>query len=167
MWILELFGSAGFGALTGGIFGIFKSFQETRNLEIKQSHQVAMLTAQTDAQVRLADKQIEANKVQGELVVEEQEVKAFTVSQATSSFGHAVKSIIRPLITGCLLYVSYKLTMQLNTLVGGLNSIPAAELAAIYKVVILQIFGLTGMCVGWWFATRNSKDYNRLMDKNL
>jgi len=167
MWVLDLFASAGFGALTGGVLGFLKTRQETKNLELKQNHEVSMLKATTAANIQLADKQIESNKVKGELAIGKEEAIAFTYSQKTTSFGEAVKSLIRPLITGALLYVSYQLLVNINILVGGLESIPQKELLGLYKIVVLQIFGLTGICVGWWFATRTSKGYEKMMDKHL
>lgn len=167
MWVLDIFASAGFGSLLGGIFGFLNKREERANMKMKLDHEVLLITARTDAQIKLADKQIESSKVNGELAVEKEEVKAFTASQKTSTIGEAVKSAVRPLITFCLLYVSYQLTMSLNDLVGGLESIPAEELAALYKIVILQIFGLTGVCVGWWFATRNSKSYDKLIGRYM
>ena len=167
MWILDIFASAGFGALTGGILGFLKSRQETKNLELKQSHEVAMLNAQTNAQIQLSDKQIESNKVKGVLAVDKEEAKSFTASQKTTSFGEAIKSLVRPLITGALLYVSYALVMKIDLLIGGMDSLPQIELIALYKIVILQIFGLTGICVGWWFSTRTSKGYEKLIHKHL
>ena len=167
MWVLDLFASAGFGALTGGVLGFLKTRQETKNLELKQNHEVNMLKATTAANIQLADKQIESNKVKGELAIGKEEAVAFTYSQKTTSFGEVVKSLIRPLITGALLYVSYQLLVNINILVGGLESIPQKELLGLYKIVVLQIFGLTGICVGFGFATRTSKGYEKMMDKHL
>jgi hypothetical protein len=167
MWILDIFASAGFGALLGGLFGWLNKREERATLNDKQSHQVAMLNAKTNAQLQLADKAVEASKVKGELLVDKEEAKAFTASQKTTSFGEAIKSLFRPLITCALLYVSYELVMKIDLLVGGLDSLPVKDLLALYKIVILQIFGLTGICVGWWFSTRTSKGYDKLIDKHL
>lgn len=167
MWILEIFASAGFGALVGGVFGWLNKREERATIKDKQAHDVAMLNAETNAQIQLADKYIEQDIVNGELALEKEEAKAFTVSQKTTGFGEAVKSIFRPLITCSLLYVSYQLVMKVDELVGGLESLPSKDLLGLYKIVILQIFGLTGVCVGWWFSTRTSKGYDKLIDKHL
>lgn len=166
MWILDVFANAGFGALIGALFGWLNKREERATLKDKHTYQVAMLNAKTNAQLQLADIAVQASQVKGELAIDKEEAKSFTASQKTTGFGEAIKSIFRPMITCALLYVAYQLVMQIDSLVGGLDSLPTNELIALYRIVILQIFGLAGLCVGWWFSTRTSKGYDKLIDKH-
>lgn len=172
MWIMELLGSSVFGGLMGGVFGLLTKWQENKTLELKQNHEVNMLTAKTTAQLQLADKQIEGHKVEGELKVEATEAEAFKESQSDwrgkfGWIGASVKGVVRPAITVCMLYMTYNIVSGLDVLVGGLESIPEPELVALYKVVILQILGLTSTVVAWWYAARTSKSFDKLVGKYM
>lgn len=167
MWILDLFASAGFGSLLGAVIGHMNKREDRATLKLTQDHEIEKLKAKTQSDLQLADKQLLAHQVKGELKVEHEEVKAFSVSQITTPFGEAIRAIVRPLITLCLLYISYQLLNSISTLVNGLESLNQTELMGLYKIVILQIFGLTGVCIGWWFSTRTSKGYDKLIGKYM
>ncbi len=172
MWLMELFGSTVFGGLLGGVFGLLTKWQENKTLELKQNHEVTMIKAQTDAQIQLADKRIEGAQVEGELKVEAIEAEAFKESQTDTKgkwgwIGATAKGIMRPLITACMVYMTYQIVEDLDTLVNGLDSIPEPELIGLYKIVLLQILGLTGVCVGWWFSARPSKQFEKLLGRYM
>jgi len=164
--ILDILGSAGFGTIIGGIFGWMGKREERKLISEKNSHALNMVKAKTDAAVAIARIGIEEAKMAGEMLVEKIEAQAFTNSQTSSSpFADTVKSFVRPVILALLMYQTYKILASREILTGGLESIPSFEIVGLYKVVILSVTGLTSTAVGWYFATRSSKQFDRLLER--
>lgn len=164
--ILDILGSAGFGSIIGGIFGYLTKREERQNLQMKLTHDLNMLRAKTDATLQVAKVGIEQAKVAGELAVEKLEADAFKQSQKTTgAFSEAMKSIVRPVVLGILMYQTYMILKSLEELTGGIEALPADDVVGLYRVVILSITGLTATAVGWYFAARSSKQFDKLLDK--
>ena len=163
--LLELLGSSGFGALTGGLFGWLGKKEERKNLEMQLKHEIELMQTKTDSQIKLTQANINLTKAEAQSEVEKSEARAFEESQKViSGFAENLKSVIRPAILGVLMYQTWILMTSLETLTGGLESLPAAEVLALYKVVVLSITGLTSVGVGWYFSQRTSKQFDRLLD---
>ncbi len=153
--IFEILSSAGFGTLLGGVFGWLGKREERENLKLQMSHELSMLTAKT-----------EAAKVTAQLQVEKSEADAFVTSQETkSTIADTLKAIVRPMILGVLLHQTYTIMISLDALTGGLESFSATEVLDMYRVVILSIIGLTSTAVGWYFAQRTSKQFDKLLGR--
>ncbi len=164
--ILDILGSAGFGTIIGGVFGFLGKREERKLLSEKNDHALNYMKAKTDAAIAVAKMGIEEARVAGAMVVEKIEAQAFSNSQKSSSpFSDAVKSFVRPVILGLLMYQTYKILSSLEVLTGGLAGVPSADVIALYKVVILSVTGLTSTAVGWYFATRSSKQFDKLLDR--
>lgn len=41
---------------------------------------------------------------------------------------------------------------------------PVADVVDLYRIMILSITGLTSVAVGWYFAQRTSKQFDKLLD---
>lgn len=163
---LDILGSAGFGSVIGGLFGWLGKREERANMKMKYDHDVNMVTARTDAAIQTAKIGIETAKIVGMLAVEKIEATAFEQSQkSTSGIGDILKSFIRPLILGALLWQTYQVMTALETFTGGLESLPEEELLGLYRIVVLSITGLTATAVGWYFAARTSKQFDKLLDR--
>lgn len=165
MWILEILGSAGFGSLLGGVFGFLSKIEERKNIQMKLTHEVNMLSARTEAQVQLVKVGIEEAQVKGRVAVDALEARAFAVSQLSSGVGSTIKACVRPLILATLMYQTYMIFGSLEKLTGGLIMFESTELIGLYKIVILSITGLTATAVGWYFASRSSKQFDVLVNK--
>ena len=163
--LLDILGSAGFGSIVGGIFGWLSKREERANMQMKFDYEINMVKAKTQAAIETAKLTIKQAETAGKLAVEKVEAQAFASSQKTNSFGEAVKSLIRPVILGLLMWQTYKILSALESLTGGLESMPEDEILALYRIVILSITGLTSTAVGWYFAQRTSKQFDRLIDK--
>lgn len=166
--ILDILGSAGFGTIIGGVFGFLGKREERKLLAEKNSHALNMVKARTEAALQVAKMGIEEAKVAGQLAVEKADVQAFVESQkARSPVSETVKSFVRPVILGLLMFQTYRILSSLEALTGGLQTVPAVELIGLYKTVILAVTGLTATAVGWYFATRSSKQFDRLLDREM
>lgn len=164
--LLDILGSAGFGSLLGGIFGYLSKREERETMQMKFNHEVNILEAKTKATIEVAKMNVEEVKVAGMLLVDKLEAEAFVVSQkVTSKFSEALKSLIRPLILGVLMYQTYLILNSLEELTGGLESLPTEDVVNLYKIVVLSVTGLTATAVGWYFAARSSKQFDKLVDK--
>ena len=163
--LLEIIGSAGFGSVVGGIFGWLGKREERANMQMKYDHDLSMLEAKTNATIEVAKMGIEEAETAGKLLVEKLDAKAFVASQKTTPFGEAVKSVIRPLILGVLMYQTYVIHNSLEQLTGGIGGLAPSDVLELYKIVVLSIIGLTSTAVGWYYATRSSKQFDKLVDK--
>lgn len=164
--LLELLGSTAFGAITGGFFGWLTKREERESLKLKLDHEVSMVTAKTDAQVAISKMNIEEAQVAGALLVDKVEAQAFKESQKPRGvISETIKSVIRPLILGLLMWQSYAIIQSLDAIAGGLENIPETEVIMLYKIVVISIISLTSTAVGWYFSTRTSKQFDKLVDK--
>ncbi len=164
--ILDILGSAGFGSLLGGVFGYLTKREERANMQMKFNHEVDMLEATTDSQIRLSEAKIEETRVAGELDIEKEETKAFTESQKSKTdFSEYVKSCVRPLILIILFYQTYRILSSLEEITGGLEVLPPSEVLDLYRIVVLSVTGLTATAVGWYFAARTSKQFDKIIGR--
>jgi len=137
--LMTIMSSSGVGAITGGIFGWLNRREDRKTRKADQDHERSMIGLQSEANVK------------------ENEADAFVESQKTlSRVGGAIKSAVRPVITGALLYMTYGILVQLETITGGIPMLPATESAKLYRDIVLNIISLTATAVSWWFASRPS-----------
>jgi len=137
--LMTIMSSSGVGAITGGIFG--------------------WLNRREDRKIRQADQAFELQRLeaQSKVNIQTSEAKAFEESQKTvSRVGDAIKSAVRPLITGALLFLTYGILMELKQITGGLSSLPVEQTVGLYRDITLNIISLTATAVSWWFASRPS-----------
>lgn len=165
-WLMDILGSAGFGTIIGGVFGWLGKREERENMKMKFDHDLAMIKAKTNASVEIAKMSIEEAKNAGELLVEKYEAQSFSKSQETSTVWAAnLKSIIRPIILGLLMYQTYLIIGTLEELSGGIKAFDKNDIMSLYKIVVLSVTSLTATAVGWYFAARSSKQFDKLLDK--
>lgn len=135
--LLAIMTSSGFGAVTGGIFGWLNRREDRKAREKDQAFKIAHIKATSAAEVSNS------------------EADAFKESQITkSTLGDIIKSAVRPVITGYLMYMVYLIYGQLEQLTGGISALPAAEVVDLYRAIVLNILCLASMAVSWWFASR-------------
>lgn len=135
--LMTIMSSSGVGAIVGGVFGWLNRREDRKARQADQEHEIRRIGVQSNA------------KVVG------LEAQAFTESQKTiSRIADAVKSIVRPVITGALLYMVWGILQELERLTGGITNLPATEAAALYRDITLNIISLTATAVSWWFASR-------------
>jgi hypothetical protein len=165
-WVLNILGSAGFGSALGGIFGFLAKREERANLQMKLDHDINLIKAKTEASITIAKMGVETAKVSGQLLVDKVEAKAFEVSQKSSGvLADNLKAFIRPIILGILMYQTYMILKSLEELTGGLASFSPDEVLGLYRIVMLSVTGLTATAVGWYFASRSSKQFDKLLEK--
>lgn len=135
--LMTVMTSSGFGAITGGIFGWLNRREDRKARQSDQEFELKRMSAQSEADT------------------EASEAQAFAESQITkSAVGDAIKSAVRPVITGFLLYMTYGILIELERITGGIGSLPAEQAASLYRDITLNIISLTAMAVSWWFASR-------------
>lgn len=162
--ILEVLGSSAIGSLLGGVFGWLSKREERASMALKMEHDLSMIQAKTTANIQIAKMGIEEAKVAGTLMVDKLEATAFVESQkSTSKVADIIKSVIRPIILGLLMYQSYLIINSLESITSGLTSLPEQDIIDLYKIVILSVTGLTATAVGWYFAARSSKQFDKLL----
>ena len=164
--LMGVLGSSGFGAITGGLFGWLGKREERENMQMKFNYEIDMVKAKTDASIEIAKMGMEESKVAGMLAVDKMDAEAFTRSQTTTSkISELIKSMIRPIILGLLMYQTYMILTSLEELTGGLQGFSSEEVLGLYRIVVLSVTGLTATAVGWYFAARSSKQFDKLLDK--
>lgn len=135
--LMTVMTSSGFGAITGGIFGWLNRKEDRKARQSDQIFELKRMAAQSQADTQTS------------------EARAFEQSQVTKSkLGDAIKSAVRPVITGLLLFMTYQILTSLESITGGIESLPEEEAIRLYRDITLNIISLTAMSVSWWFASR-------------
>ncbi len=148
--MLEFLASPILGSILGSISSLWTKREERKQKESDQKHQRQMLILQSKHK-------IDELTVEGEMRQEVAREKSFTQSQKVlSKFGDGIRMLVRPILTGYLVFIVSWLGMELNTLVGGLESLDSETLTSIYKDIMLTTMSLTSMSVAWWFGSRPS-----------
>lgn len=65
-----------------------------------------------------------------------------------------IRGLIRPVITGALVWQTHEIFVTILTFVGGLGGLPQATASTVIVRVVDMILYLTCMAVGWWFGSR-------------
>lgn len=134
---LQIFTSAAGGSIIGGLFGWLNKREDAKVRKQDQDHDFRMVGAKSHA---------------GELLANAQ---AYVESQKTvSKVGGAIKSAFRPILTSVLMYMVYKILINLEIVTGGVQSLPVEMQVELYREIILNIISLTSTAVNWWFASR-------------
>ena len=163
--LLDILGSTTFGAFLGGIFGYLNKREERHSLAMTMAHEIDVIKAKTDASVQIATLQMEEAFQTAKLAVEKMESEAFKDSMVSNNkWSDLIKSAIRPVILGVLMYQTWQIVSTLETLTDGLESLPNGEVLNLYKLVVLSIMGLTATAIGWYFGARSSKQFDRLLE---
>ena len=137
--LMTIMSSSGVGAITGGIFGWLNRREDRKARQADQDYELKRIAAQSSADIDLS------------------EADAFKESQKTlSAFGDAVKSAVRPIITGILLYMVWDILQELETITGGIKNLPEQDAIKLYRDITLNIISLTATAASWWFASRPS-----------
>lgn len=135
--LMTIMSSSGVGAITGGIFGWLNRREDRKARQADQEHERSMVGLKANADTQAS------------------EARAFEASQKTiSKVGDAIKSAVRPVITGALLYMTWGILQELESLTGGISSLPPDQAVALYRDITLNIISLTATAVSWWFASR-------------
>lgn len=137
--ITAIMSSSGVGAIVGGVFGWLNRREDRKARQADQQHERDMVGLRANADQQTS------------------EARAFEESQkGWGAFGDAIRSIVRPIITGVLLFMVYDIHAKLDAVTGGIEALPAAEAAELYRQIVLNIICLASTAVGWWFASRPS-----------
>ena len=167
--LLSILTSTGAGGIIGVVGSWLTKREERKNIQLQFERDVKLAEIrkdeakiEADHELALADKQIERAQVEGSVAIDQAEIEAFTDGLKEQSKNYGIKAVdgirglMRPLITVYLLVIATLLTLKINQLVGGLDSLEMSELKGIYDNVINQMLFLTATAVTWWFGSRPS-----------
>lgn len=166
--ILSILGSSAFGTAIGAFFQWLNRKEERAKLAEQNRHDEKMRELDNAHAVILADKGIEKSREEGKTAIEKEEARAFTESQRPSRlsvFSEILMSWVRAIIVAYLLAFCTYLAIKIDSLVGGLTSIPAESLVEMYQTIIYQAFALLSFAVGWYYAARGSSIRPMVMTK--
>jgi len=169
--ILEFFTSGGFGAIVG-LLGGYLTKREVRKLkELEFKHEQFLVDKDIERDnlyyshaERVADKQMEYAQIEGQIADDIKSADAFIESiksQKTHREEHwvlsTIKTLMRPILTCALLWISFSIYVRLEALVGGLESLDPKLMQELFIYVIHAIIFLTITAVAWWFASRGER----------
>ncbi|MDA8962619.1 hypothetical protein N9F42_00560 [Pseudomonadales bacterium] len=167
--LLSILTSTGAGGIIGVIGSWLTKREERKNIQLQFERDVKLAEIrkdeakiEADHELALADKQIERAQVEGSVAIDQAEIEAFSegLKEQSKTYGikavDGIRGLMRPLITVYLLVIATLLTLKINQLVGGLDSLEMSELKGIYDNVINQMLFLTATAVTWWFGSRPS-----------
>jgi hypothetical protein len=167
--LLSILTSTGAGGIIGVVGSWLTKREERKNIQLQFERDVKLAEIrkdeakiEADHELALADKQIERAQVEGSVAIDQAEVEAFSegLKEQSKTYGikavDGIRGLMRPVITVYLLVIATLLTLKINQLVGGLDSLEMSELKGIYDNVINQMLFLTATAVTWWFGSRPS-----------
>lgn len=137
--LTTMLASSGAGSIIGGLFGWLNRKEDRKDKASEREYELKRIDAQSKADVDASD------------------ARSFEESQKTlSKAGGAIKSAVRPLVTGVLMFAMFQILTGLEQITGGVESLPVEDAVELYRDVVLNIIGLTSTAVSWWFASRPS-----------
>lgn len=137
--LAAILGSSAVGSVIGIVGGWINRREDAKEAEKQRQYDLAKMRLSADIEVKASD------------------AKAYYESQKTEGkVASAIKSAVRPVITGILMYQTYRIMISLEELTGGLVNLPEGEAFELYKLIALNIVGLTSTAINWWFASRPS-----------
>jgi len=162
-----IFTSGGLGAIVGAVGSYFAKKEERKLLAEKHKYNLAdreldlrEQAAEQSHAVDMADKKMAQTSLEGDIAVDVGELAGWSesIKNDAKSVGimavDAIRGLMRPLITTYLLIIVSILGWKLNTIVGGLESLPTAEVFALYHELIMSTVFLMTVSVTWWFGSR-------------
>ena len=165
--ISGLLSSSGLGAIVGIAGSWLTKREERKSAQLKYDHdrhmaniRVKEFELEASHELAIADKQIQRSETEGNIAIDLKETDAFTESLKSMSkstgikFVDGIRGMMRPLITIYVLILSTIISMEIGTLIGGLDTIPQGKLISMYRYIIEQLIFLTTVAVTWWFGTR-------------
>lgn len=169
-WLVSIFTSSGFGAVTGLVGGWLAKREARKMEELRYNHEAVMAKfqaeeakAERDQALALGEQNKQLAEIEGQQRVEEKTVDAFKASMESQgkTTGNAlfdfVLRLVRPIITVWLLVLLGGIYGKLDELTGGLESLSAKEQLTLYMTIVDAIIFLTTTAVGWWFASRRGQ----------
>lgn len=173
--ILGIFGSGGFGSIVGLVGGFMnrKLDLEVKKLELsakaaEREHDLARMDKEKDFMLaemgqknRIADKELEGEKVKADAEVEVAgygalaESYKFAAPTPADGLVDKASKAVRPLLTLLFFVFTCIIFWQVQQLVDALQVAPTPEqVLKIYVTLIEWALFQAGVCIGWWFAMR-------------
>ncbi len=185
--LANIFGSIGLGAITGLVGPIISAWTahttaklELKKLESTQTHDLAMVTAESNAMIAETQAEIEVTKEEAKGAVELAEARAYADSQKPPppafkesymsllptwiqsivalafAFSDFASKTIRPFLTyyimGAATWVTWLCWIILEK--KGLEALDAASALALFEKVIYFILYMATSSFTWWFTDR-------------
>lgn len=167
--LLSILTSTGAGGIIGVVGSWLTKREERKNIQLQFERDIKLAEIRKDEakieaehELAIADMQIERAQVEGSVAIDQAKVEAFAegLKEQRKTYGikavDGIRGLMRPLITIYLLIIATLLTLKINQLVGGLDSLEISHLKDIYDSVIDQMLFLTATAVTWWFGSRPS-----------
>ena len=160
-WLVDLFvgpGAAGVTGLLGGVVSKFfeaKAKKEQYNYESRMRElDIEESKLERDHELAMADKEMERAQIEGNIAIEEGELRAFNTSQREGNRVEGILKFVRPGITFYLLVAVSVLFGAVWKSVGGLDAFSSDQLTGMLRDMVNAAIYLTVMCIGWWFGSR-------------
>lgn len=152
--ILTLLASPVLGSISGMIGNWIQKKQEIEIIKEQNNQQYKMSMLDSENKRREIESQ---SKADGERL----DGEAFVKAQDTPKTGWAagLMSAVRVLVTTYLLIFMTYLAYEVNTLVGGLETLPMEVLIDMYGQIIFSIIYLTITAITFWFGQRPSQTF--------
>lgn len=167
-WLVDLFVGPGAAGITGLLGGVVSKFFEVRAKREQNKYEERMRELdieesklERDHELAMADKQMERAEVEGNIAIQEGELRAFNTSQIEGNRVDGMLKFVRPGITFYLLVAVSVLFAAVWKSVGGLEAFDTSQLTNMLHDMVNAAIYLTVMCIGWWFGSRGGNLLNK------
>ncbi len=142
----------------GAIGGYFNKRLDLKFLDKRQTHELAMEESKRQTTIEVAKLDRDKTELVYEGEQRKREAMAFDRSQKTvHPWADIFKAVIRPIILIMVGYLCFQNMRAIDAMVGQANALNGDQLVELYTTVVLTLFSLFSMGVGWYFGERTSK----------
>ena len=155
--VLSLLASPIFGSITGFLGSWLTKKEERKLKELDYKHAEAMAQMKNQQEILVAEKKLAGVIEEGKIVIQSEEMKAFTASQERSStFGEKVKNMMRAALICYVSLVCGLLTWMIYRQIGGLDSMSTAALVSLFGETVSMFFYMFSLGYSWFYGIRGS-----------
>ena len=155
--VLSLLASPIFGSITGFLGSWLTKKEERKLKELELKHDEVMAQMRNQQEILVAEKKLAGVIEEGKIVIQSEEMKAFTASQEKSStFGEKVKNMMRAALICYVSLVCGLLTCMIYRQIGGLDAMSTAALVSLFGETVSMFFYMFSLGYSWFYGIRGS-----------
>ena len=155
--VLSLLASPIFGSITGFLGSWLTKKEERKLKELDYKHAEVMAQMKNQQEILVAEKKLAGVIEEGKIVIQSEEMKAFTASQEKSStFGEKVKNMMRAALICYVSLVCGLLTCMIYRQIGGLDAMSTAALVSLFGETVSMFFYMFSLGYSWFYGIRGS-----------
>ena len=166
--LFSFLGSSTIGSLVGWVGGALNRYLDLKKTAMDNDFELKKLAATQDFMLKEAEVSLQTAKVTADASIEVAGYQAmkdsYDADQATygttwnGRLVDTVRGLIRPTLTMAFFFLNFWLMYEVMSSMAKNQLLPSADqLYALADLLVKWALFQGGVCIGWWFASRPSK----------